>query len=131
MQSSSRDAAGFNPHRTFTLLALLVGLLITFGLLSRFRSWDPVFAWLIGINVATFLICMCDWAAAPTEAARVPPVFLLALTAIGGSIGAIVAFPLFCPRAPKASFLRAFALCVIISVNLVVLYYVAICPECR
>lgn len=131
MQSRSRDAAGFNPHRTFTLLALLVGLLITFGLLLRFRSWDPVFAWLIGINVATFLACACDWAAATMEAAPVPPVFLLALTAIGGSIGALVALPLFGPRALKAPFLRAWALCVIISLNLVVLYYVAICPGCR
>lgn len=131
MQSSNRRAPGFNPHRTFALVALLVALLVTFGLLSRFRGWDPVFAWLIGVNVATFLICGYDRAMAPTEAARVPPVLLLALTAIGGSIGAIVAFPLFRPSAMKAPFRWAWMLCMIISVNLVALYYVGICPECR
>jgi uncharacterized membrane protein YsdA (DUF1294 family) len=131
MQNGSRRAPGFDPRRTFTLVALLVALLVTFGLLSRFRGWDPVFAWLIGINMATFLICAYDWAMAPAEAARVPPALLLALTAIGGSIGAIVAFPLFRPRAMQAPFRWAWVLCVIISVNLVALYYVGVCPECR
>ena len=131
MQDSNSRAPGFDPRRTFTLVALLVALLVTFGLLSRFRGWDPVFAWLIGINMAAFLICAYDWAMATTEAARVPPALLLALTAIGGSIGAIVAFPLFRPRAMQAPFRGAWVLCMIISVNLVALYYVGVCPECR
>jgi uncharacterized membrane protein YsdA (DUF1294 family) len=131
MQNRTRRAPDFDPRRTFTLVALLVALLVTFGLLSRFHGWDPVFAWLIGVNVAAFLICAYDWAMAPAEAARVPPVLLLVLTAIGGSLGAILAFPFFRPRAMQAPFRWAWVLCMLISVNLAALYYVGVCPGCR
>jgi uncharacterized membrane protein YsdA (DUF1294 family) len=131
MPSRDGRATSFNPYRRFTLLAVLVILLITFGLLSLYPIWDVAFAWLIGINIVTFLTFAYDKAVAPTGATRVPEVVLLALTALGGSIGAIIARPLFRHKTIKASFQWTFWLCVLLSMVLVAVYYVLVCPECR
>jgi len=131
MPSRHDRASGFNPYRRFALLALLLALLITFGLLSLFPRWDVVFAWLIAINIVTCLTFGYDKAIAPTGAARVPEAILLALTALGGSIGAVSGRLLFRHKTCKAPFQRTFWLCVILSIVLAAVYYLVICPECR
>ena len=131
MHSSHDRAPGFNPYRRFALLALLLTLLITFGLLSLFPRWDVVFAWLIAINIVAFLTLGYDKAIAPTRATHAPEVILLALTALGGSIGAVIGRLLFRPKIQKATFQPAFWLCVILSIVLAAVYYTVICPECR
>jgi len=131
MPNRNDRAPGFNPYRRFALLALLVALSITFGLLSFFPGWDVVFAWLIGVNVVMFAAFGYDKAVAPTGAARVPEAILLALTALGGSIGAVIGRLLFRHKTQKASFQPAFWLCVILSIVLAAVYYTVICPECR
>jgi len=131
MTSSDERPTGFNPYRRFPLLALLVTLLITFGLLLLFPLWDGLFAWLIGINIVAFLAFGYDKNVAQTEATRVPEFVLLALTALGGSVGAVIARPLFRHKTLKESFQRPFWLCVILSVVLVAVYYLLICRECR
>ncbi len=131
MHSSHNRAPGFNPYRRFALLALLLTLLITFGLLSLFPRWDVVFAWLIAINIVAFLTLGYDKAIAPTRATRVPEAILLALTALGGSIGAVIGRLLFRHKTQKATFQPAFWLCVILSIVLAAVYYTVICPECR
>jgi uncharacterized membrane protein YsdA (DUF1294 family) len=124
-------ATSFNPNRRFALLTLFATLLITFILILLFRTWDYVFAWLIAINLVAFLVFGYDKAVAPTEATRVPEIVLLVLTALGGSIGAVIARPLFHHKTQKASFRLAFWPCVIISIVLVMIYYTVICPGCR
>jgi uncharacterized membrane protein YsdA (DUF1294 family) len=121
----------FNPYRRFALLSLFVALLITLGLIWLFPNWDRFFDWLIGVNVVTFIVFGYDKAIAPTKATRVPEVILLALTTLGGGIGAVVARPLFRYKTRKASFRLAFWPCVMISIVLVVIYYTVICPGCR
>ena len=131
MPNRNDRAPGFNPYRRFALLALLAALSITFGLLLSFPRWDVVFTWLIAINVVMFAALGYDKAAAPTGAARVPEAILLALTALGGGVGAVIGRLLFRHKTRKASFQPAFWLCVILSTVLAVVYYVVICPECR
>lgn len=131
MRSSQKHAPGFNPHRRFALLTLLLTLLMIFGLLSLFPRWDVIFVWLIAANIVTFLAFGYDKAIAPTGATRVPEAILLALTALGGSIGAVIARWLFRHKTQKALFQQSFWLCVILSIALAAVYYVVICPECR
>ena len=124
-------APAFNPYTRFALVALLVVLLITYLQLLLFPTWDVVFAWLIAINVVTFVAFGYDKAVAPKGATRVPEVILLALTLLGGSVGAVIARPLFRHKTQKVSFRLIFWPCVIVSIALVAVYYLVLCPGCR
>ena len=124
-------APAFNPYTRFALVALLAVLLMTYLQLLLFPTWDVVFAWLIAINVVTFVAFGYDKAVAPKGATRVPEAILLALTLLGGSVGAVIARPLFRHKTQKVSFRLIFWPCVIMSIALVTVYYLVLCPGCR
>ena len=124
-------APAFNPYTRFALVALLAVLLITYLQLLLFPAWDVVFAWLIAINLVTFVAFGYDKAIAPKGATRVPEAILLVLTLLGGSIGAVLARPLFRHKTQKVSFRLIFWPCVIVSIALVTVYYLVLCPGCR
>ena len=125
------QAPAFNPYTRFALVALLAVLLMTYLQLLLFPTWDVVFAWLIAINVVTFVAFGYDKAVAPKGATRVPEAILLALTLLGGSVGAVIARPLFRHKTQKVSFRLIFWPCVIMSIALVTVYYLVLCPGCR
>lgn len=112
-------------------VVLLAVLLITYLQLLLVPAWDVVFAWLIAINVVTLVAFGYDKAVASEGAARVPEVILLALTLLGGSAGAVFARPLFRHKTQKMSFQVIFWPCVIVSIVLVAVYYLMLCPGCR
>ena len=124
-------APAFNPYRRFALVALLAVLLITYLQLLLFPALDVVFAWLIAINIVTFVAFGYDKAVALQEATRVPEAILLALTLLGGCMGAMIARPLFRHKTQKVSFRLIFWPCVIVSIALVTVYYLVLCPGCR
>ncbi len=132
---TTRPAAGrqpgFNPYRRFALLALLGALLITFVLLYSFRAWDGFFAWLIAVNIVAFAAFGYDKMVAPGGGMRIPEVILLALTAMGGAAGAVLARLVFRHKTQKLSFRLAFWPCVGVAIALVAIYYLVICPGCR
>jgi uncharacterized membrane protein YsdA (DUF1294 family) len=121
----------FNPYRRFGLLTLFVTLLIAFGLMQLFPIWDRFFNYLIAVNVVTLAAFGYDKLIAPTQAIRVPEAILLALTALGGCVGGIIARPVFRHKTRKASFQLAFWFCVLISIVLIAIYYLGLCPACR
>ena len=125
------SASHYNPYRRFGLLALFATLLIAFGLMLLFPFWDRFFNYLIAINVVTFAVFGYDKLIAPTQATRVPEAILLALTALGGCVGGIIARPVFRHKTLKVSFRLAFWLCVLASTAVIVAYYLWLCPECR
>jgi len=96
-----------------------------------FPAWDVVFAWLIAINIVTFVAFGYDKAVAPKGTLRVPETILLGLTLLGGSVGAVIARPLFRHKTQKLSFRLIFWLCAIASFALVTVYYLVVCPGCR
>ena len=124
-------APAFNPYRRFALVALLAVLLMTYLQLLLFPAWDVVFAWLIAVNIVTFVAFGYDKAIAPKGATRVPEAILLALTLLGGSVGAVLARPLFRHKTQKMSFRLIFWPCVLVSIALAALYYLVLCPGCR
>jgi uncharacterized membrane protein YsdA (DUF1294 family) len=125
------SASHYNPYRRFGLVALFATLLIAFGLMRLFPIWDRFFNYLIAINVVTFAIFGYDKLIAPTQATRVPEAILLALTALGGCVGGIIARPVFRHKTLKVSFRLAFWLCVLASTAVIAAYYLWLCPECR
>jgi uncharacterized membrane protein YsdA (DUF1294 family) len=125
------NASHYNPYRRFGLLALFATLLIAFGLMLRFPVWDRFFNYLIAINVVTFAVFGYDKLIAPTQATRVPEAILLALTALGGCVGGIIARPVFRHKTLKVSFRLAFWLCALASTAVIAVYYLRLCPECR
>ncbi len=129
--SDRRRAPTFNPYTRFALVALLAVLLITYLQLLLFPTWDVVFAWLIAVNVVTFIAFGYDKAVARQGALRVPEAILLGLTLLGGGIGGILARPLFRHKTQKVSFRLVFWPCFIVSIALVTVYYLVVCPGCR
>jgi uncharacterized membrane protein YsdA (DUF1294 family) len=121
----------YSPYRRFGSSVLFATLLITFGLKLLFPAWDLFFNYLIAVNVVTFVAFGYDKASAQAQAARVPEVILLALTALGGCIGGIIARPVFHHKTQKMSFRLVFWPCVLISIILIAIYYMLLCPECR
>jgi uncharacterized membrane protein YsdA (DUF1294 family) len=61
-------------------------------------------SWCIAITVVTFLVYAYDKVAARVEMQRVPETVLLALTAAGGTIGALAGMVLFRHKTAKGSF---------------------------
>ena len=125
------SSSHYNPNRRFGLLASFATLLIAFGLMLLFPVWDRFFNYLIAVNVVTFAAFGYDKLVAPTQSIRVPETILLALTALGGGVGGIIARPLFRHKTQKMSFRLVFWPCVLVSAALIVVYYLWLCPECR
>lgn len=131
MNHSPDPSPAFNPYRRYGLAALAAILLITFIQMLLFPTWDMVFAWLIAINLVGAYLFGFDQAISSTRTRRVPEVILLALTLLGGSIGAVLARLIFRHRTRATSFPPAFWLCVLGSILWIIVYYVALCPGCR
>ena len=125
------SSSPYNPYRRFGLLALFATLLIAFGLMLLFPVWDRFFNYLIAVNVVTFAAFGYDKLVAPTQSIRVPETILLALTALGGGVGGIIARPVFRHKTQKLSFRLIFWPCVLVSTVVITIYYFRLCPECR
>lgn len=100
-------------------LAIALGLMVTLQLswtLGRF-----VLAWLVGINITTFVYYGYDKRRAVTNRSRVPEVVLHGLALAGGTLGAILAMRLFRHKTLKPSFRLLFVVILAIQVVLLVL----------
>ena len=85
----------------------VVGLglsLIGAGLLVSRLEWEPLWSWLLCVNVMTFLFYGLDKSLARREGRRIPERVLLALTALGGTPLALLAMRVFRHKTIKRSF---------------------------
>ena len=63
-----------------------------------------LYIWLIGINLALFLVMGADKRAAKRRSRRVPENSLLALAVLGGSVGGILGMLIFRHKTQKLKF---------------------------
>jgi len=91
-------------------------------------SFDVLWAWLIAINVITFLTFGYDKMIAGTRRTRVPEAILLALALCGGTIGALLGMSVFRHKTIKTSFRRRLWLVIAVQVALVLAYMIWIKP---
>lgn len=112
------------PVFGFGLLAF--GLAIAAGaLLLHYRpSLDLLWAWLIAINVVSFLTYGYDKRIAGSERTRVPETILLALVLLGGTVGALLGMLLFRHKTRKWRFQIKFWLMFLLQFALFVAYWV-------
>ena len=106
-----------DPHNSF----LVVGLLLTAALsavLWRFGV-RPVFAYLAGISLVTFLFYGYDKRQAATNRARIPELVLHLLALAGGTGGALLGQILWRHKTKKLQFKLVFAIIVLIQAVLV------------
>ncbi|MBE9507820.1 MAG: DUF1294 domain-containing protein [Chloroflexi bacterium] len=88
--------------------------------------FDVLQSWLIAITLVTFLTYGYDKAIAGSKRTRVPEAALLALTVLGGTIGALAGMRLFHHKTAKGSFHLKLVLVVAAQAALIVAYYVLV-----
>ena len=70
---------------------------------------NPIFVYFLVINILSFLIFGVDKALAVTNKSRISEMTLLVLILIGGTLGGLIAMPLFRHKISKISFLLKFS----------------------
>ena len=111
-----------NPYVKFGVVALVLFVVLTVPLLWLFGGslFGVVLAYLLAINVATFLIYRYDKQVAGKGRTRVPELILLLLAAIGGSPAAFIAMSTLRHKTQKTSFLLKFWAIVAVQVIIIV-----------
>lgn len=102
-----------NPYTRFGIIIaglIVVMVVILTVLIPGFAWWGLLLAWLLAVNIITFIVYRYDKAIAGGSQTRVPELILLLLAAIGGSPAAYVAMFMMGTRhkAQKQSFQLAY-----------------------
>ena len=110
-----------NPKRFFFIIAIIL-IAIVSGLLW-WRHVYPVYAYLAGINVITFLFYGYDKGQSRKNKARIPEIILHLLALLGGTPGALLGQLSFRHKTKKLSFQIVFLAIVLIQVGLGFCYW--------
>ena len=110
----------YNPYRFFLALdaAFIVGVT---GLIFFTMKFNIIYAYLIALNVVTFIIYSFDKRQAIKSGMRVPEMVLHLLALLGGSPAAAVAQLLFRHKTRKPSFRIIFFLIITLQVAAVLI----------
>jgi|MudIll2142460700_1097286.scaffolds.fasta_scaffold666731_2 uncharacterized membrane protein YsdA (DUF1294 family) len=111
-----------NPTLRYGILTFGIAIILTLLLWGSLKT-DIVLTWLIAITLVTFFAYGYDKAIAGSKITRVPESVLLALTLLGGTLGAILGMQVFHHKTSKESFRAKFWIVLLIQVALVILYF--------
>ena len=92
-----------------------------FGLIK-----DPVWTYLLLINVCTFLLMGLDKVRAKLDSGRIPEMWFFAISVAGGVIGVVLGMFAFHHKTSKTSFQAKIALAAVLSV--VMLFLLGLIP---
>jgi uncharacterized membrane protein YsdA (DUF1294 family) len=110
-----------SPKQTFSLVAM--GAILLIGLtLSFLTKWNPLWIWLVAINLVTFIMYGYDKAEAKSGGLRVPEVVLHGLALAGGFLGGWVGRYVFRHKTRKPVFTVVLTVSTVIW--LAVLYFI-------
>lgn len=115
MAKSSAVHRSNSPYWTFSLVAVVIVLVIALPLVFWLGIWW-LWAYLIAINVATFVLYGYDKAVAGGEQTRVPERVLHLAELLGGTPAAFVGQRVFHHKTQKSSFQVKFWLIVVVQV---------------
>ncbi len=104
-------------------ITLVVCLILALGL-----GWDALLSWLLAISLVTFLTYGYDKSIAGSKRTRVPEAVLLALTLLGGTVGAIAGMLVFRHKTAKRSFQVKLGLVLLVQVLFIIAYYAWLKP---
>jgi len=128
---SGHGARGWLAHPVNRLGAILIcgSALGAIAVNAATEAVNLVTAWLLAINVVTFLAYAYDKVISTSGRTRVPERVLLALGLAGGSLGAIVGVFGLRHKTSKLGFQARFLGIVIVQAILVACYYLLIKPQ--
>jgi uncharacterized membrane protein YsdA (DUF1294 family) len=109
------------PATRYGLIFFALAVLLTLILQRVIPDW--VVAWIIAISAITVLAFGYDKGVAGSGAMRVPERVLLALTAAGGTLGAVVGMHVFRHKTVKETFRHRFWLVVVAQVAFLAAYW--------
>lgn len=115
------------PIFLFGALAVILAIIPTVVLAGKF-SFNTLTAWLIAINSTAFLYYGYDKLLAVLGTIRIPESVLLALEAIGGTLGALAGMQIFRHKTAKPEFQRRFWIIAAIQLILVLGYVLLVKP---
>lgn len=110
--------------RPITFYAILT-LGISLALAAACLIWlqlDPLLAWVLAVNLVTFVTYGYDKSIAGSGRMRVPEKVLLLLALLGGSPAALLGMRLFHHKTAKSSFQQKFWLVLLVQAVLVIIY---------
>jgi uncharacterized membrane protein YsdA (DUF1294 family) len=110
-----------DPKRFFFIIAIILTAIVS-GLLW-WRHVHPVYAYLAGINVITFLFYGYDKRQSRSHKARIPEIILHLLALLGGTPGALLGQLSFRHKTKKPSFQIVFLAIVLIQAGLGFCYW--------
>jgi uncharacterized membrane protein YsdA (DUF1294 family) len=111
------------PLTLFLILTFGASLALAAALLIWLRL-DPLIAWLLAVNLVTFLTYGYDKRIAGSGRMRVPERVLLLLALAGGSPAALLGMRFFHHKTAKSSFQQKFWLVLLIQAVLVIIYFI-------
>lgn len=115
MSPGSNERHGGHPYLTFSLMAVAIVLVIMIPLMIWLKlAW--LWAYLIGINVAAFVLYGYDKSVAGGSATRIPERVLHGVELLGGTPAAFVGQRVFHHKTQKTSFQVRFWLIVAVQV---------------
>lgn len=129
-RSSHPEYISWWAKPVYRFTAITFGLAILVALVMRWSapSLDTVFCWLFAITVITILTYGYDKTIAGTESTRVPEKVLLALTFMGGTMGALIGMSYFHHKTVKAEFQHKLWLVLAVQVVLLILWFAWLSP---
>ena len=109
-----------NPHRTFYIWAVVIGLISGLGAFALLRL-NTLSALLLALNVSAFLLFGWDKRAARSNTLRVPESVILTLALLGGSPAILLGMLLLRHKTRDRTFLPKFTL--IAGLQIAILYW--------
>jgi uncharacterized membrane protein YsdA (DUF1294 family) len=110
------------PHTLFAILTVGISLALAAASVLWLRL-DPLLAWLLAVNLVTFLTYGYDKGIAGSSRMRVPERVLLLLALAGGSPAALLGMRLFHHKTVKSSFQHKFWLVLLVQAVLLIIYF--------
>lgn len=108
-------------HLVVALVLSMAGAAVAWRLFALAHTWPQwLAAWLIAINLITFVYYGYDKRQARRGASRIPEIVLFALALLGGSPGAFLAMSVFRHKTNKGPFRLLFWCIVVVQALLIV-----------
>ncbi len=111
----------YDPKKLYMLIAIL-SIVIVSGFLW-WKQVHPVYAYLVGINIITFLFYGYDKRQSLKNKGRIPELTLHLLALLGGTLGALLGLLSFRHKTKKLSFKIVFLAIVLIQIGLGFCYW--------
>ena len=111
--------AGAKQHSPYLIFGVISVIMIGAIFSYLYTQINPLFAYLIAINISTFLLYGYDKLIAPTKLLRIPEWNLHAIALLGGSPAGLLAQKFFRHKSIKSSFQLIYWIIVLLQVGLI------------